>query len=231
MSTRTFPFRRFTLFVVLSFADLFLTWRLLHRGGDMCESNPVARWWLYSFGWAGLVGFKLGIVALVAGLVAVTARFRPRAAGRVLTFGCAALLAVVAYSCYLHRHSQTTAGAAPPPDLAAATAQRERLDERIDGYGRYWAELTRLSEELGARRCTLAQATERWANCDVSRDPVRLRRLHSRFPGRTDAECLSIKVLEVTLSDWKNDPAARELAERLEAEFRTCYGRPSPFAG
>jgi hypothetical protein len=90
------------LFGILNFADLLLTWNLVSHGqGDFYESNPVAQSWLTLYGWAGLAAFKLGIVVVVAGLVFIISRYRPRLAGLVLGFGCCAVCLVVGYGCYL----------------------------------------------------------------------------------------------------------------------------------
>jgi hypothetical protein len=90
------------LFVLLSGADLALTWWLLGgSGGEVYEANPVANWWLARAGWAGLAGFKAALVLLVLGLAAVIGRHRPRAADGVLCFACAAVAAVVLYSATL----------------------------------------------------------------------------------------------------------------------------------
>ena len=77
------------LFVVLSLADLALTWWLFtSSNGQVDEANPLARWWLAQFGWLGLAAFKAGVVVLVVGLAGLIGRSRPRTAGRVLDLGC-----------------------------------------------------------------------------------------------------------------------------------------------
>ena len=66
-------------FALLSLADLYLTWLLIARGnGSALENNPVAAWWLAAYGWTGLTGFKLGMVALIAGLAIGVALSRQR---------------------------------------------------------------------------------------------------------------------------------------------------------
>jgi hypothetical protein len=83
----------------LSLADLALTWFLLERApGCAYEVNPVASWFLASFGLPGLAGLKGSSVVIVAAAVLFVARRRPPAAQRVLVFGCSTLLAVVVYS-------------------------------------------------------------------------------------------------------------------------------------
>src|SRR5262249_38923004 len=92
------------LFVLLSVADLALTWWLLaHSRGQVYEANPVARWWLQQQGWLGLALFKVGVVFLVVGLVVVIARSQPRTAGCVLGLGCVVLALVVLHSTALCR--------------------------------------------------------------------------------------------------------------------------------
>jgi hypothetical protein len=88
-----------SLFIALSMADLALTGELLQRSqGAIYESNPVANWWLKSYGWPGLVGFKLIIVMFIVSLVVAISRLRPATGGRFLGFACIALTVVIIYS-------------------------------------------------------------------------------------------------------------------------------------
>jgi hypothetical protein len=94
--------RKQILFALLSLADLTLTcWLLGHSDGQIYEANPVARWWLAQHGAVGLAGFKGAIVLFVLTLTVVISRHKPRAAGRILTFGCVSLVFVVLYSAAL----------------------------------------------------------------------------------------------------------------------------------
>jgi Domain of unknown function (DUF5658) len=87
------------LFILLSGADLFLTWRLLsQRGSTVYESNPLAAWLLDRFGWPGLTLFKAVAVIVVLTATAILCRRSPRVGVRVLTFGCTVLSGVVVYS-------------------------------------------------------------------------------------------------------------------------------------
>src|SRR5438105_1085430 len=55
------------LFMLLSMADLSLTWFLLTgSNGKIYESNPIAAAWLATYGWAGLVLYKVLGLFLVA---------------------------------------------------------------------------------------------------------------------------------------------------------------------
>jgi len=88
-----------SLFVMLSMADLALTGELLQRShGMIYESNPVANWWLTSYGWPGLVAFKMMIVMFIVSLVVAISRLRPVTASRFLGFACLALTVVIVYS-------------------------------------------------------------------------------------------------------------------------------------
>ena len=89
-------------FVLLSLADLTLTWALIRDGsGSVYESNPVAAWCLHGHGWAGLAVFKSLMVLASGGLSEIISRYRPRTGGRVLVLGCVVTGAVVLYSGYL----------------------------------------------------------------------------------------------------------------------------------
>src|SRR5215471_13598299 len=65
------------LFILLGVADLLITCYLLGAApGQFYESNPVARWWLDRWGWAGLASFKAATVLLALAAVGVVARRR-----------------------------------------------------------------------------------------------------------------------------------------------------------
>lgn len=92
------------VFVGLGFADLLLTWYLIRVGGGaVIESNPVANWWLASYGWIGMAAFKLGACLLVGVAAAVVGWHRPRTGELILVFACGAQSAVVMYSLLLLR--------------------------------------------------------------------------------------------------------------------------------
>src|SRR5437763_16141838 len=93
---------KLALFVLLSAADFGATWLLLRAGdGAVCESNPVACWWLDQHGWVGLATFKALTVLLAGTLVVAISRWRPATGEHLLSFGCATLVGVVVYSCFL----------------------------------------------------------------------------------------------------------------------------------
>jgi hypothetical protein len=101
-NVRALPFGGLFLFTLLSVADLSLTWFLLTEGGGrFIESNPIAAAWLSSYGWAGLVVYKILGLLLVATVVILISLRRPRTGKRLLTFAIVALTAVTLYSYYL----------------------------------------------------------------------------------------------------------------------------------
>jgi hypothetical protein len=93
---------KLSLYTLLSISDLFLTRRLVQQsGGLFYECNPIANAWLNAYGWAGLAGFKVAAMLLVAAATAYISLRRPRTGGHVLRFACCAVAVVVAYSCWL----------------------------------------------------------------------------------------------------------------------------------
>jgi len=100
--SRRLPLGSLCLFAVLSFADLSLTWFLLnYSGGKIYESNPIASAWLASYGWAGLIIYKIMGLFLVAGVATFISFRKPETGKRVLAFAICALTAVTVYSYYL----------------------------------------------------------------------------------------------------------------------------------
>jgi hypothetical protein len=101
MSLATFHPKKLAVFAALSLADLVLTYQLLQQNGGIYESNPIANAWLVSYGWAGLVVFKLIAITVLVSVAGVLSLRQPRLAGEVITFACVAVGGVVIYSCTL----------------------------------------------------------------------------------------------------------------------------------
>jgi hypothetical protein len=96
------PLSKLILFGVLSVADFLLTWGLIEGGGgQVYETNPIADWWLQSYGWSGLAFFKFLIVGVFTASAVLICLHRPRAGRHLVTFGCVAVAVVVIYSCVL----------------------------------------------------------------------------------------------------------------------------------
>ena len=95
--------RETVLFFVASAMDFVMTWFLLNyqtQSGRVwfVESNPIARYFLYSWGFDGLIGFKFATVVFVAVICQIIARSRLATARRLLMVATVVVLAVVAYS-------------------------------------------------------------------------------------------------------------------------------------
>ena len=117
-------------FVLLSLADLTMTWALIRDGlGSVYESNPVAAWCLQGYGWAGMAVFKAVMVLASGGLSEVISRYRPRTGGRVLVLGCIITASVVLYSGYLYL---TVPATESPDEMRIAQEQIEKVHrERV----------------------------------------------------------------------------------------------------
>jgi len=91
------------LYVVMSVLDFLATRALLQHDGSVHfgEANPVARYFLYTWGPKGMLYFKLAITAAVCILSQVIATKRPRLARGILEFGTLVVTAVVLYSAWL----------------------------------------------------------------------------------------------------------------------------------
>jgi hypothetical protein len=222
------------LFALLSLADLALTWWLLgHSGGEVYEANPVARWWLARHGWAGLACFKAFVVLVVVGLVAVIARSRPRAAGRLLGLGCAGLAVVVSYSAVLcgagaGSPEQREAEEARAVETGLAELNRHALQQirRLQASSAF---RERLCEDLVAGRRPLGEAAERMAASVRGRQPTWLRLLAERYPElSTRARVAAWLIWHVVVAHRDDPRAARRAARRLEREFQLTYGSPPP---
>jgi hypothetical protein len=94
------------LFIVASALDVFMTRYLLNHSpignhSSFVESNPIARYFLDSWGPDGLTWFKFGLVALVSLICQIIARRKIEVARRVLHFATVVVMAVVIYSIVL----------------------------------------------------------------------------------------------------------------------------------
>ena len=86
------------LFVLLSIADLVVTYWLLSYSPNFYESNPVANWFFRHWNIAGMTFFKFSVVAFVVVISEFVERRRKGFGKFVLIFGCVATAIVVVYS-------------------------------------------------------------------------------------------------------------------------------------
>ena len=90
------------LFLILSIADLVVTYWLLSYSPTFYESNPVANWFFKKWNFAGMTFFKFGVVAVVVVISEFVERKRPGTGKFVLILGSIVTAAVVAYSVRLY---------------------------------------------------------------------------------------------------------------------------------
>jgi hypothetical protein len=94
----------FAVFILASAIDLFVTYVLLRHGGFR-ESNPVANYFIASWGVKGMVYYKFGMVAVICTIAYIVGQHRPLTARRLLQFATLVVAVVVAYSvALLWRH-------------------------------------------------------------------------------------------------------------------------------
>lgn len=91
------------LFLLLSIADLVITYYLLNLSPDFYESNPIANWFFKNWNIAGMTFFKFGVVAFVITIAEIVERKRPGSGKFVLFLGCVVTAAVVVYSIRLYQ--------------------------------------------------------------------------------------------------------------------------------
>ncbi len=83
--------------ILLSLADLMVTYHLLRSGPGFYESNPIARLVFVRWNIAGMAIFKFALVAFVVTVGEVVERKRPGLGRFVILTGCAASALVVAH--------------------------------------------------------------------------------------------------------------------------------------
>jgi phage FluMu protein Com len=89
--------RESTWLIVLSAADLLVTYALLRRGPSFYESNPVAQWFFSRWNIAGMTVFKFSVMGLVIIIGEVVERHRPGWGRALLAASCLATAVVVWY--------------------------------------------------------------------------------------------------------------------------------------
>ncbi len=82
------------LLILMSAADLLMTYTLLRQGGHFYESNPVALWFFNRWNIAGMAAYKFGMVAFIVVLSETIERHRPGWGRAIILLGC--LTALVA---------------------------------------------------------------------------------------------------------------------------------------
>jgi hypothetical protein len=219
------PSCKILAFTFLSVVDLGLTLQLLSAGnGTVYESNPLAHWFLTRYGWAGLAVFKAALVAVVLFLSVAISLSHPRAARTVLSFACVALVPVVIYSSALASCLKLCPREAENQLVAQIWSRDSALTAEIDQTRDYAVLMTRLTNDLAAGRCSLAEGVQALQALDRAHDPRWLVLLHKLFPGKSDEACLAGNLVTAVLSDHDQGPEARARALRLAADLPATYG-------
>jgi hypothetical protein len=202
--------RKLALFVLLSLLDLALTRLLVVPDSEaMHEVNPVAAWWLCSWGWVGLVCFKVSMVILPASLFLAVAPHRPRLVGRLLTASCLAVSLVVLYSGYLVGSNGDALAA-----LYRESYQGTCLDQEIAQCRQGSAFQRQLTRDLATGRYTLDEAVVRLSGYH-ERDYRWWTRLRRAYPRNRDAESVAALLLhDVQCACGRESRAAREADNR-----------------
>lgn len=76
------------LLVLLSVADLLMTYALLRQGSPFYEANPIANWWFARWNIAGMTAFKFLLVGGVISICEYVERRRAPLGRFVLWIGC-----------------------------------------------------------------------------------------------------------------------------------------------
>jgi hypothetical protein len=215
-------------FVLLSLADLALTWTLIHNGsGSIYESNPVAAWCLRCQGWIGLAIFKAVMVLSILALSVVISRCRPRLGGRVLALGCGVTASVVLYSGYLCFDVASAEPPAAEPIVLARSHRIERDSERLHHFLHLENEL---AGKLADGRCDLSEALATYEPAAKEQNLTWLKGLSLSAGVGSDREGLAIRLMSVCVAKRSGRPqAARELAARLIDEYSSLFGTPPPW--
>ena len=91
------------IFCVVSALDVLMTIRLLNRSDvQFMESNPIANFFLETWGMAGMVYFKLTMTTVAGVISQIVARKNPRVAKYFLGAATIVIVGVVLYSVWLH---------------------------------------------------------------------------------------------------------------------------------
>ncbi len=219
--------RKLLLFSLLSAADFFFTWYLLRQGGgQVYESNPVANAWLATYGWVGLLIFKLSMVLLIGTLAVIISFYRPQTSDRLLKFACFVTGGVVIYSFFLSHLVDRNVDLPHPKEAVRFKPQGQGIDPRIRRQRRYQAFLHVLSTDLIAERTSLAGAVEKLERYRQVEPPGG----EEARPGRrseTVRQDLADEIARYTLTSLRHDPTAgRRVAARLSEDYRSLFDRP-----
>jgi hypothetical protein len=220
------PYRRLGFFLLLSILDLLLTLHLIGGSTQVYESNPIARWFFDLYGWLGLTAFKVILVSLVLSLIVIIYRNRPRTARRLLAFGCAALVLVVAYSGTLAGYVASQSELSDHTELSALKRHNLQLDRLLKSAQHYLHLKQQLGLEVVAGRKSLSEAVQELV---ASRhvDPAWLSVVRSHHPELTLEQCLALNFVKCTVESPGEGACRIELKRRLRDDLSKSFGVPA----
>lgn len=224
MKSSSFHSPLFKLFVVLSLADFGLTtWLLMAHPEWVVESNPVANWWLTTFGLAGMAGFKIGTVGLVGFICYSLKKTRPHLAQSVLGVACLTVLTVVGYSVFLGK------------DLVNQTNQMltlEKQDQELDLKRLKLQEYTKLAEELcmelATDKTTLRQAVSYLVQTEFAQDPAWMEQMKKVFNSKSIEVCVAKNLIERFRYTFNSQDG--QIVEKLEDQLRKEFAEELQFS-
>jgi hypothetical protein len=163
------------------------------------------------------------MVVVVSGLAIVIAWRRPRTSGRVLKFGCAALLVVVLYSSSLAAILEMRPQCFADEDARAIEESNRRLAAEATAIFQYRDLRRQLREDLLTQRLTLKEAAARLVQSSGVQRERWLESLREQYPGLSDEACLAANLVETVRRSLEENPPA-DAARRLESDFQVNYG-------
>jgi hypothetical protein len=162
-----------------------------------------------------------------AGLAVLIARHRPALGSRFLTFGCAALTAVVLYSGYLCDAVSRRPIYLEDDEADRFEAEADRLETGFRRSQAFRAAVRSALQDMRAGRATFAQAVARLARTEQARDPRWAERWRVHYPDRGDQEILAASLVQHAATDAGQ--ADWQFVRCLETEYRALFGRDLPF--
>lgn len=212
-----------SLFSLLSAADLLLTRRLLTIGlSSVYESNPLAAWFLASFGWPGLIVFKAGTALLTGGSAVAISSRRPRAGCGVLAFGSTVLGGVVLYSSALLAVARELGDDVRAGQAAATDEARVEQDwAKAAAYKILQSELT---DDVRAGRCTITDAVGRLQATERAQDARWLAFLRHLYELESDRDCVATDFTLFALQRVRGDQVR---SRQWLAEYRAQFQAPA----
>jgi hypothetical protein len=123
------------IFLVMSLADLVLTWRLVSAdNSEVDEINPVALWVLQNAGWTGLAAYKLTLASMIGVAAMMISRRKQIAGNSVIMFGCGAQASVVITGFLLLQGSKPHGNECLPEVMPDHRSSESYLGFPSDGY-------------------------------------------------------------------------------------------------